>query len=212
MFFIAVLITHVTTSIDMAWSDAEQAHRELEAADATSKLSDDLRSQSPSDAACASSPSLCTSRPPSVHDTSSAAPPLWLPEEVSDDLSDRQIDDIRVEYHPNSGRGTKIFRFDDYARERPFARARQDPLREKPWEPFKSLDDFNFAELALDANLKKDQVELLLSLINRGKESPTVSFGSFEDIQRTWEKAAVFYPTVCLHFPNLCIPCLIFII
>lgn len=127
------------------------------------------------------------------------------PAGVEDDLSQRQLDDIRVEYHPNSGRGTKIYRFEDYIRERPSGQTFRDPLRERPYEPFKSLEDFQFAELALENNLKKDHVELLLSMINRDRgENPTVSFGSFDDVNSAWKKAELFYPSVCSFNSSQC--------
>ncbi|KIP01685.1 hypothetical protein PHLGIDRAFT_80257, partial [Phlebiopsis gigantea 11061_1 CR5-6] len=100
-------------------------------------------------------------------------------------------DDIRVEYHPNSGRRTKVYRFDDYARESPSGPIR-DHTQEKPYEPWKSLVDFEFAELVLDKNLKKEQVEFLLSLINRN--GSVLSFSSYADIEKGWEKAALYHP------------------
>lgn len=108
------------------------------------------------------------------------------------------LDDIRVEYHPNSGRGTRFYRFVDFAREWSAGLTSSDPLSEKPHDPFKSLEDFLFAELVLDRNLKKEHVELLLDLINRDRPQPVLSFTSAKDIDQTWNKAALFHPQVSM--------------
>lgn len=84
-----------------------------------------------------------------------------------------------------------------YARESPSGPIR-DHTQEKPYEPWKSLVDFEFAELVLDKNLKKEQVEFLLSLINRN--GSVLSFSSYADIEKGWEKAALYHPKVCTIF------------
>ncbi|KAG1785489.1 uncharacterized protein HD556DRAFT_1314195 [Suillus plorans] len=60
------------------------------------------------------------------------------------------IDDIKVEYHPNSGRPTKVYHFKDYGRSpgAPPAAPEADPM---PWQPFRTCIDFEVAELAHDA-------------------------------------------------------------
>ncbi|KAI0739985.1 hypothetical protein C8Q80DRAFT_1222134 [Daedaleopsis nitida] len=100
-----------------------------------------------------------------------------------------QEDDIRVEYHPNSGRGTTISRFADFTR----AKAQYEtPLNEEPWRPaFHSRVDFDFAELVLAAALKKEQVDRLIKLIrtieNREDE---FTFNTHTDVKNSWDEAA----------------------
>ena len=107
-----------------------------------------------------------------------------------------RIDDIRVEYHPKSGRGTKIYHFEDFERERPkWAAFGKDS--HKPYAPFNSLEDFKFAEVALQGGLSREQVEVLLGIIEgaRGSES-AFTLRSWDDLQLAWEKASVHYPPV----------------
>ncbi|KAI0055128.1 hypothetical protein BV25DRAFT_1816053 [Artomyces pyxidatus] len=76
-----------------------------------------------------------------------------------------QQDDIKVEYHPSSGRPTKIHRFEDFKRQ---ASAKPPaPDSEEPWLPFRSREDFEFAEIALDAALNQRQTDALISFIHR---------------------------------------------
>lgn len=108
----------------------------------------------------------------------------------------RVLDDIRVEYHPLSGRGAKIYRFSHFKREQPL----RVPLPENFEEshaPFESLDDFKFAEVALHAGLKEEQVNTLLSIIAkvRAGES-TFSLRDYNHMNSNWERAAVFHPPV----------------
>ncbi len=83
--------------------------------------------------------------------------PAPLPEEP-------QLDDFRVEYHPNSGRGTKVYRFHEFIRGHD---APPPPVNKRPWWPFRSRAEFEFSEIVLKAALNKEQVDGLLALFHR---------------------------------------------
>ena len=105
-----------------------------------------------------------------------AARPLPDPQPTSQSASDteRRVDDIKVEYHPASGRSTKIYHLEDYQRERPKRAAFTEDFS-TPWAPFNSLQDFLFAEVALDCELKPEQVQTLLDITNDAR-SPDAAF------------------------------------
>ena len=56
------------------------------------------------------------------------------------------LDDIQVEHHPSTKRATQVYAFESYKEEREDF----DPtsIDERPWRPFRTHADFEFAELA----------------------------------------------------------------
>ncbi|TFK39111.1 hypothetical protein BDQ12DRAFT_698231 [Crucibulum laeve] len=75
------------------------------------------------------------------------------------------MDDIKTEYHPNSGRPTTVKAFSEFGKQQE-AKPKL-PCDPEPWRPFKSRSDFEFSELVLDAALNKKQTNRLIQLINR---------------------------------------------
>ncbi|KAG0702765.1 hypothetical protein DFH29DRAFT_982269 [Suillus ampliporus] len=75
------------------------------------------------------------------------------------------IDDIKVEYHPSSGRPTKVYHFEDYGcgPGAPTVVPKADPT---PWQPFCTCIDFEVAELAHKAGLSHEQLDWLIQLIH----------------------------------------------
>ncbi|KAI0684868.1 hypothetical protein BC835DRAFT_1291935 [Cytidiella melzeri] len=105
------------------------------------------------------------------------------------------IDDIKVEYHAGAQRPTVVFAFEDFCKER----LQPDPsvLNDKPWHPFNSREDFEFAELVHEARMSQDMINRLLKLmqkVNSGQSGLT--FSTYADVRQAWEKASLFYPMV----------------
>ncbi|KAF9789425.1 hypothetical protein BJ322DRAFT_990294, partial [Thelephora terrestris] len=103
--------------------------------------------------------------------------------------------DIRVEYHPNSGRKHKTFTLEE------FQRACSDvqhthPADPEPWLPFNTREDFEFAEIAQQSRLSKGQINALIRLFRKcidiGKEAFT--FSNFNDMQKTLTLASERLP------------------
>ncbi|THH15034.1 hypothetical protein EUX98_g9526 [Antrodiella citrinella] len=102
---------------------------------------------------------------------------------------DHQIDDIKVEFHPNSQRPTKHYCFEDYGHHTPLEP--QLEADERPWRPFRSRGDFEFAEITLQAGLNNPQTDALIKLINRIIEGESkFTLRSHSELKRTWEDAA----------------------
>ena len=84
--------------------------------------------------------------------------------------------DIRIEYHPNSGRQADVFKLDEYHQSATAANTTVDP---EPWAPFQTREDFEFAEIALETGMTRGQVNALIKLfhkcINKGEGSFTIS-------------------------------------
>jgi hypothetical protein len=82
-------------------------------------------------------------------------PPVFNEPEPVDTFPTFKCDDIKVEYHPNSGIEAKVCVFDAFKR-RP---ATSVPLPDghPPWCPFKSQLEFDIAELTLEVRLNNEQ-------------------------------------------------------
>ena len=105
--------------------------------------------------------------------------------------------DIRVEYHPNSGHECKTFTFEEFQHMGSEA-CRTHPADPKPWLPFKTREDFEFAEIALLTGMSKKQISALIRLFRKcleiGEESFT--FLNYDDMRRTQELASERLPKV----------------
>ncbi|KAG2124918.1 hypothetical protein BD769DRAFT_1628673 [Suillus cothurnatus] len=97
-------------------------------------------------------------------------------------------DDIKVEYHPNSGIEAKVCVFDAF--EHHPATSVPPPDGHPPWHPFKSQPEFDIAELTLEVGLNNEQSDQLTKLCHccaLGKEK--VTFKNHKDIHSMWEVA-----------------------
>ena len=108
----------------------------------------------------------CTSSSPHIALGSSQAPGSSGPE----------IGSIQTEYHPNSGRSTKIESLEDYFKHT--SKLVSPPEDSEPWQPFHSWADFEFAKLALKAALMQGQIEQLVQLFENVSKARIHSSGS----------------------------------
>lgn len=81
------------------------------------------------------------------------------------DTGEALLDDIRTEYHPHSGRPTHVNHFIDYGSTPSEEPKVQLPDDQKPWYPFRSRVDFEFAEIALKSHLNKRAVNTLIAIV-----------------------------------------------
>ncbi|KAI0087064.1 hypothetical protein BDY19DRAFT_995481 [Irpex rosettiformis] len=103
------------------------------------------------------------------------------------------IDDIKIEYHKAAGIDAQVYEFENVTRRTPGVDP--DPSS-KPWSPFVSRADFEFAELAHEAHLNKGQITRLLQLIKKiTSHEDTFTFRNSEDVDKAWDKAKLRYPT-----------------
>ena len=100
-----------------------------------------------------------------------------------------QHHDIKIEFHPHAERTPEFYTLEEYGvlgvHEVNVPRASQ------PWQPFRSRIDFEVAELALQAAMNKDQVNVLLSLMQccaTGQENFTLT--SHSELCDLWDHAS----------------------
>ncbi|KAG5637126.1 hypothetical protein DXG03_004549 [Asterophora parasitica] len=120
-----------------------------------------------------------TSTPSSLHTKSTSRSPF-------------NIDDVKTEYHPHSGRAPKFETFKEYdANNQTYDNSV--PQEGTPWAPFRSRLDFEVAELALDAALSTKQLEVLVKLMRRAAEdNPQDPFTlkSSGEVKKLWDLAS----------------------
>ncbi|KAI0340313.1 hypothetical protein BDW22DRAFT_1334574 [Trametopsis cervina] len=103
-------------------------------------------------------------------------------------------DDIRVEYHRNSGRPTltPIYAFEDYKREK----NKVDPklLSDAAWRPFNTRLDFEVAEFAHKTHLSEPSLARLLDLFRRGTGGKEMlTFATPADVYKAWDRANIYH-------------------
>ncbi|KAG0693167.1 hypothetical protein DFH29DRAFT_1040601, partial [Suillus ampliporus] len=99
------------------------------------------------------------------------------------------VDAMSTEYHPHSGRATSVETFSTFG----CKECQQPPvIDDEPWQPFACRADFEFAELAHQAALNKNQTDELLRLIWRIADGQVkFTFKSHGDVSKAWDRAAV---------------------
>jgi hypothetical protein len=110
------------------------------------------------------------------------------PMENSHPVQSYQDGDIRVEYHPNSHRKVDIFDFDKYHQSALETSSIVDP---EPWAPFRTREDFEFAEIALETGMTKGQLEALIKLFRKciAKEG-SFTIRDHKDMKHTFDVAS----------------------
>ena len=107
---------------------------------------------------------------------------------------------IKVEYHPSSGQESRTFTPEDFFI-RAASLAANPSADSNPWAPFRTREDFEFAELVLNAGMPKGQVNALIRLfhkcIENGRESFT--FSNYNEMQKTLAVASERLPKVFLQ-------------
>ncbi|KAG2116407.1 uncharacterized protein F5147DRAFT_743074 [Suillus discolor] len=104
----------------------------------------------------------------------------WM--DLEEEEHQHNVDDIRTEYHPNSGIPAQTRTFSTFQRD-----LLQDPPTPdaQPWAPFRCRLDFEVAELAHEAALSQPQIEWLINLLHHSKQEP-FSLCNYKDIRNMW--------------------------
>ena len=115
------------------------------------------------------------------------------------DTCDLHLDDIKIEFHPNSGKPAQIFHFDEYTSSS--KTSLNNPIDSEPWKPFRSCLDFEIAELMLDTHMNKSQTNRLLSLIHRCIKTPAeFTLENSTELENVWENARMAHTSGVWNF------------
>lgn len=107
-----------------------------------------------------------------------------------------EIDTIKVRFHPHTNIPDQIYSFDDYSAEpTPLNGPQFEPRidttdKAAPWYPFNTRNDFELAELMVDAHLNNAQVKKLLSIIGKvAEDGSSFTLVDLKDLHARWEVA-----------------------
>lgn len=126
---------------------------------------------------------------------------LVYPESIPGSHDEREsgplVDDIKIEYHPHTKRPPDIFSLNVYqARRHKIKVPRTNSKR--PWKPFQTRAEFEFAEVALKASLTKNQVDALIQVMQRCiKGEDTFEIHDHAHLCKIWDAGAVLHTAVC---------------
>ena len=110
-----------------------------------------------------------------------------------------QLDDIKVEYHPNSGIPEQIHAFTNF-KCGPTSLESAPPPNKQPWLPFKSRLEFEVAEIALEAAMNNEQTDRLIDLFNRcASRQEKFTFKNHKDIRNMWDAVSHRVTGVCTY-------------
>ena len=108
--------------------------------------------------------------------------------------------DIAIEYHPHSGKRTRIVTAEEF---KEILNDQPDPTTlpdDEPWLPFSSRENFDFAELVHDAKLNRKHAERLINLINHCQKSPgSFTLRNYNDLRGSLEDASKLLTNVTIQ-------------
>ncbi len=109
--------------------------------------------------------------------------------ELNPNNMEREVDDIKVQYHPNSHCQDAYFRFAEYTSSLP--KAESLPVDPEPWKPFRSRLDFEFAELMHETNMNTHHKEVLIQLVQKCIADPKLfTLNNVKDLEKVWDAAS----------------------
>ncbi|GJE99132.1 hypothetical protein PsYK624_153790 [Phanerochaete sordida] len=102
-----------------------------------------------------------------------------------------KMNDIKVEYHRNSGRGISTFHFENWTKERPTMKLQD----KEPWRPCNSSYNYEFANAVLQSGMKAEQVGVVLDVMHwMARRQSDLSFKTPQDVDAVWSHARSCYP------------------
>jgi len=111
-----------------------------------------------------------------------------------------RVGDIIIKYHPKSNRPHCILSAEEYQASLVDNSDPTSPPDDEPWLPFCSREDFEFAEFVHDTKLNRPQIERLLKLFQRCKETPgSLTFQKYDDLKESLENASGILTPVTIH-------------
>jgi hypothetical protein len=111
-----------------------------------------------------------------------------------------QLDDICIEHHLHANHKPEVFPFSDFFHNH-YPKAPVSSQSRDPWHPFRTLLDFEVAELTLDTALNMYQTEHLIRLLRwvyDHREKFTIKNNS--DLRVTWDASGAWLTPVSIVF------------
>ena len=107
--------------------------------------------------------------------------------------------DIRIEYHPHSKRNPKTMGREEFKLAVNNAHSMEPPIKE-PWLPFRSREDFDFAEIAHNAAMNQSQIDDLIKLFHRCQQVPgKFTLKNYQDLKCSWDASSKLLTDVSIY-------------
>lgn len=99
--------------------------------------------------------------------------------------------DILIEYHPHSGKVTRILSPEEFKESLGDRSEPTDQPDDEPWRPFRSREDFEFADFVHDAALNRTQIEWLMKFVQHCQDTPgSFTLRNYNDLKSLLEDAS----------------------
>lgn len=113
-----------------------------------------------------------------------------------------RVGDLKIEYHPHSKKGTRVLSSEEFKASLTDDSDPMEPPDEEPWLPFRSREDFEFAEIVNDAALNQGQTKRLIALIQRCQKAPgSFTLRGLDDLKNSLESASKLLTPVIIVSP-----------
>jgi hypothetical protein len=108
------------------------------------------------------------------------------------------IDEFTTQFHPHSGRPLETQTFMDYSYKH--GSSRLPPVNAEPWRPFfNTREDFELAEILMEAGVSKGHSDRLLKLFKKCLSgNGALTYSNYSDIKNSWDRAAAQLTPVSL--------------
>lgn len=107
------------------------------------------------------------------------------------------LNDIKVEYHPNSERAMRTYRCEDYKHDIPQTTKRPLLPNTDAWYPFTTRDNFKFSDALHRSAMKEEDICTVLDIVARVKTGDLdFSLLTYNTYQSAWEAAKLCFPEV----------------
>ena len=120
------------------------------------------------------------------------------------DVQTPNVGDIAIEYHPHSQKDTRILKTEEFKESLSGHSEPTEPLDDKPWCPFRSREDYEFAELVHDATLNRAQIERFIKLLQCCQDFlGSFTLDNYNDLKHSLEDASKLLTPVIIPLPSV---------
>lgn len=107
-----------------------------------------------------------------------------------------------IEYHPHSEKRSRVLSPEEFKQSFIDESDPTVPPDDEPWRPFRSREDFEFAELVNDASLNQNQIKKFIKLIQRCQNKPgAFTFQNYSDLESTLADSSKLLTPVTMFQP-----------
>ncbi|KAL1661524.1 hypothetical protein GGF50DRAFT_60902 [Schizophyllum commune] len=101
-----------------------------------------------------------------------------------------KLGDVKIEYHPSSGKPPVIVPLQELRREGDEPDGDHAPRSTEPWVGFRTRLDYEISEFILQTRLNTEETKRLLKLIKSAQDTRDFTIASIDDLNERWQLAA----------------------